>query len=468
MTVYHVPTVYLIVGFLYLLLPVVIWLTLEHRYSETARLWCWGGCLLAAGLILVGLRGNISPWMSYPLANAFAWSGTLLQARALRHALQKSWSPKILVFVVVVWLSVFEYYRLIEKNATWRFVWAMFFYVGVFGYIAYLARHIARSSGLRSGYWLAAVYALSALIIVARAVRVLLGWSNPDAVAEGIDSTLTIVSGLLLSVIGSFAFISIFLERATKLEIEATAQRVLQEENTRLAGQIAQLDRQRTLGAMSASFAHELSQPLTAILMDAQAIKMGTHAGDMSLADVRQLVEGIEANTTRTVNLVSRIRDFIRPTQQHYAPIDLSQVLADVAQLLAHDMAAEHVVLHQEIEAGECSVYGDRIQISQIILNVYRNAMQAMQGQRTKDIFVTLAREGHAVVLRIQDTGPGLTESIKLTVGQPFVTSKEDGLGLGLSISRAIAEMHGGRLTITNAVGGGALVELNLPEALQV
>jgi len=99
-------------------------------------------------------------------------------------------------------------------------------------------------------------------------------------------------------------------------------------------------------------------------------------------------------------------------------------------------------------------------------LNVYRNAMQAMQGQSDKNIFVTLAREGHAVALRIQDSGPGLTEAIKLTVGQSFVTSKEDGLGVGLSISRAIAEMHGGRLTITNAVGGGALVELNLPSSL--
>ena len=177
-------------------------------------------------------------------------------------------------------------------------------------------------------------------------------------------------------------------------------------------------------------------------------------------------MEGIEANTTRTVNLVTRIRDFIRPTQQHYAPIDLSQVLADVAQLLAHDMASEQVVFHQEIESGKFMVHGDRIQISQIILNVYRNAMQAMQGQGNKDIFVTLAREGRAVALRIQDSGPGLTEAIKLTVGQPFVTSKEDGLGVGLSISRAIAEMHGGRLTITNAVGGGALVELNLPSSL--
>jgi C4-dicarboxylate-specific signal transduction histidine kinase len=108
-------------------------------------------------------------------------------------------------------------------------------------------------------------------------------------------------------------------------------------------------------------------------------------------------------------------------------------------------------------------VHGDKVQLSQIVLNVYRNALQAMEAGEVRKIFVSLAHEDNRVVMRVHDSGPGLSDGIKNQVGQPFVTSKVDGLGVGLSISKTIAEMHSGSLTITNAVGGGALVELNLP-----
>ena len=110
-----------------------------------------------------------------------------------------------------------------------------------------------------------------------------------------------------------------------------------------------------------------------------------------------------------------------------------------------------------------CLVFGDRVQLSQIVLNVYRNAIQAMCNGTTKTIYVSLEELGDRVVLRVRDSGPGIAESLKDLVGQPFVTSKEDGLGVGLSISKTIAQMHGGSLHISNAKHGGAIVELNLP-----
>jgi C4-dicarboxylate-specific signal transduction histidine kinase len=266
-------------------------------------------------------------------------------------------------------------------------------------------------------------------------------------------------------VIGSFAFVSMFLERSAKREIEAVQQRVRQEENARLGTQIAHLDRQRALGAMSTSFAHELSQPLTAILMDAQTLKVGLQAGDMATHEVLTLIDSVEGHTTRTVQLVERIRDFIRPTKSFYALVDLKQLLRDVADLLAHDIRVQKVQITYDLEAVDCVVQGDRVQLSQILLNVYRNAMQAMLNQDKKHILVTMEQQERQVVLRIQDNGNGVIDAIKDKVGQAFVTTKEGGLGVGLSISRTIAELHGGSLTIANAVGSGALVELNLPRA---
>ena len=108
-------------------------------------------------------------------------------------------------------------------------------------------------------------------------------------------------------------------------------------------------------------------------------------------------------------------------------------------------------------------MHADQIQLSQLVLNVYRNAIQALVETDVRKISVSLEREDQRVVLHVHDNGTGLDDSVKDVVGQPFVTTKRDGLGVGLSISKTIAEMHRGSLTITNAVGGGALVELNLP-----
>lgn len=333
----------------------------------------------------------------------------------------------------------------------------------LFCYIAYLAWRIAKVYELKSGRWLFVVYALAAYMLFIRVCRVLLNVTEPDAVAHGLESVLTVISGLLISVVGSFTFVSMFLERAAKNENQATELRVRQEETRRLGEQIAQLERQRTLGVMSYSFAHELSQPLTAILMDTQTIRSRLASVPVNLNDISRSVDDVECSATHTADLIARIRNFISPSQGNYSVVDLKVLVRDVKFLLAHDIRTLKVSFEWDFDAADCTVHGDKVQLSQIVLNVYRNAMQAMATGEVRKIFVSLAHEDSRVVVRVHDSGPGLPDAMKDQVGQPFVTSKVDGLGVGLSISKNIAEMHGGSLTITNAVGGGALVELNLP-----
>jgi signal transduction histidine kinase len=460
---YHIPTAYLIIGLLYIFLPFVVWLVLRHQKSLTTLLWTLGGGLLAIGMLLIAVREIVPPWVSYPVANAFAWVGILMQAMALRSALQKTWRNELLVVLLLFWLLVFEYFRQVMQSSELRFAWAIMFFVGVFCYIAYLAWRIAKVYELKSGRWLSVVYALAAYMLFIRVCRVLLNVTEPDAVAHGWDSVLTVISGLLISVVGSFTFVSMFLERAAKNENQATELRVRQEETRRLGEQIAQLERQRTLGVMSYSFAHELSQPLTAILMDTQTIRSRLASVPVNLNDISRSVDDVERSAAHTADLIGRIRNFISPSQGNYSVVDLKVLVRDVKFLLAHDIRTLKVSFEWDFDASDCTVHGDKVQLSQIVLNVYRNAMQAMATGEVRKIFVSLAHEDSRVVMRVHDSGPGLPDDMKDQVGQPFVTSKVDGLGVGLSISKTIAEMHSGSLTITNAVGGGALVELNLP-----
>lgn len=465
MTAIHIPTVFLIIGLLYLVLPIVGWLVLADQASETAKLWCLGSGVLAAGLLLIGARGQVPAWMTYPLANALSWMGILMQALALRRALDRTWPWSSMALTVGVWLGVFEYFRWGVNNQDGRFAWATLFFVVVFSYIASLAWRISHEQSLKSGRWLSGVYALAALMLSVRMVRVLFNMAEPDAVAQGMDSVLTVAIGILISVLGTFTFVSMFLERATQRELRATERRVRQEESVRLGEQIAQLDRARTLGAMSYSLAHELSQPLTAILMDAHAIKSQRAANPQSSAWVQASIEAIEQNANRISVLIDRIRQFIRPSSGDFEWVDMKVLVKEVRGLLLHDIRQHHIVFTWTFDEEPCGVVGDKVQLSQIILNMYRNAVQALVEAAERRIEVALERQADRVVVRVRDTGPGVSESIKSQVGDAFVTDKPEGLGLGLAISKTIADKHSGQLTITNAVGGGALVELNLPAA---
>ncbi len=459
----HIPTVYLFLSFIYLLMPIAIWIALNNQRSKAVIWWCVGSELFAIGLLLVGLRPVIPTWVSYTVANGLTWFAACMQVVGLRFVLRQSISVKLIVFLVIAWLLVFEYFRLGLQNSHLRFGWALLIFVGIFAHIGYLARKISAIYELRNAQVLAWIYIGGALVLCIRIVRIAFGYTEPDATAQGVDSFLVVFSGVLVSVLGSFAFVGLFIESSAKREMAVIAERVRQDESVRLGEQIAQLERQRTLGAMSYSFAHELSQPLTAILMDTHSIKSSLQKDAVNIEEIVESVAEVERSANRTVQLVERIRNFIRPTQSLNELVDMKMLVRDVQLLLSHDIKIWAIQFEWDFDETECVVMGDKIQLSQIVLNVYRNAIQAMSTEKVRRITVSLEREPQSVVLRVRDSGPGLNEFLRDKVGHPFMTTKADGLGVGLSISKTIAEMHSGSLTITNALGGGALVELNLP-----
>jgi signal transduction histidine kinase len=444
-------------------MPIAVWLALSNQQSKTIAWWCVGGEILAIGLFMFGLRPYLPDWASYPLANTLTWIGVLMQVKALRLALKMNMQSKMIVMLVAFFLAVFEYHRLGLENPHLRFGWGLLIFFLIFSYMSYLAFMISRAHNLKSGRGLSVIYGIAAVVLFIRMLRLHFGFTEPDAVAHGVDSLLIVFSGFVAAAFGSFSFVGMFLEQTKFKELQAVEARARQEESARLANQISQLERQRTLGMMSYSFAHELSQPLTAILMDAHSAKTTLTSGDWNPKDLGQTIEEIECNANRTRVLIDRIRNFIRPSESDFEKVDLKALAQDVKFLLSHDVKKYEIQFEWEFEVEDCTVMGDKVQLSQILLNVYRNAIQAMVETESRHIFVSIGKQDDRVVLRVRDTGIGLAEAVKPTIGMPFVTTKADGLGVGLSISKSIAEKHNGRLTIANAIGGGVLVELNLP-----
>jgi signal transduction histidine kinase len=458
-----ISTAILLAGLLYMLMPSAVWLVMNKQRTPTVVYWCVGGFLFGAGAILIGMRQQVPPWMSFALANVLLVAGNVLQAQALRIELSKPFTLSQMVGLIAGHAFVYEFLRLAVEHSTWRFVWGAGVLTVSMAYIAYLAWRMEQRLDSQSARWMIGIHILGSAVMLFRLVRVAFGFTDPDAATVAVDTFLAAIALLLASVVGSFSFIGIFFERSVKRDILLAQEQVRQVENARLNAQIAHLDRQRSLGAMSASLSHELNQPLTAILLDTNMVQRGLQADNLSRTELLENIQAIEHNTQRASQIIERIRNFIRPEKSIRQRIDMNVLTREVHELMAAEFRSRHVHFSFVHDAQSVWVMGDPIQLSQVLLNVYRNALQAMAQMQARKIVVRTTVQNNRVEVVVQDTGHGFNTDVMAHVGEAFFTTKAEGLGVGLNISRTIAQQHGGQLLFANAPEGGAQVTLVLP-----
>jgi C4-dicarboxylate-specific signal transduction histidine kinase len=469
MLVFDTRTAFLIVGLLYLILPSFAWVVLAGQGSRPVSLWCGGGLLLGFAVILSGLTDRIPNWASLYLPTFLLLCSHLVRIQSLRLDLGIPWRMRwMLLGLMLVFLTLMFIDQGWQKHVL-RAQFNSCAGAAALFYLAMLAWRIGRGEQSPSAKWISVVYALVAAVFLFRVLSLEAADNDTNLLREGLSSQLLAVSALLSCVIGHFGYVGLALDRSRRREIKTTTQRVRDEERLRLGEQIAQLDRQRSLGELSASLGHELNQPLTAILTNAQVAQRGLKTGHFDATQHLEFLDKIVHNTQRASRIVERIRGFIRPSVSRSDTVHLHQVVLEVVGLVADEARSRQVNIVLPSRICQTKVKGDPIQLSQIILNVLRNAMEALMPVTQRVIHVSCDRVGERAILRIRDTGAGFSPETLAQAGTPFFTTKPAGLGLGLSISRSIATQHGGTLIFSNASadGGGAIIELNLPALSQ-
>lgn len=236
----------------------------------------------------------------------------------------------------------------------------------------------------------------------------------------------------------------------------------------RLRDELAHMTRVSTLGELAASLAHELNQPLTAILSNAQAAQRFLTGSNADLDEVSEILKDIVQDDNRASQVIQRMRALIKKEDIMFAPLDLPSLINDVLQLLHSDAVLHNVRVTLESDPGLPPVRGDKVQLQQVMLNLLLNAFDAMAhcpvGERA--VAVRAQREGtEKIKVAVCDHGPGLAGDKLEKIFHPFYTTKRTGLGMGLSISRSIAEAHGGRLWVENNSERGATFFFTLPAA---
>jgi signal transduction histidine kinase len=229
--------------------------------------------------------------------------------------------------------------------------------------------------------------------------------------------------------------------------------------------ELAHFSRVSTMGELAASLAHELNQPLAAILLNAQTARRRLDADPSGAAELREILDDIEADDTRAAEVIRRMRELLRKGDAERVRLDLNALVHEVIRLLGNDAVLRNVALSLEAGGEPLMVDGDRIQLQQVVLNLVLNAMEAAAegGAADRSVLVRTGRANGRVCVAVRDNGPGLRDGTAELVFEPFYTTKATGMGMGLAIVRSIVRAHDGTISAANVPTGGAAFELSLP-----
>ena len=255
--------------------------------------------------------------------------------------------------------------------------------------------------------------------------------------------------------------------RPTKFVVvcfDVTEQIVARAEALQHRDALAHVARVSSLGELTATLAHELNQPLAAILSNAQAAIRLLDRDQPDVQQTRAVLRDIVADNRRASAIIQRLRNMMRRDTAERERVDLCQLVREVREIMRSGLVTRGITVVPDFAADVPAVVADRIQIQQVVVNLVTNAMQAMDG--LTDARLTLGVRGRDdgwQIVWVADTGPGIWVSVIDTMFEPFTSSRAGGLGMGLSISRSIVEAHGGRIWAENRSEGGAIVSFRLP-----
>ncbi len=247
---------------------------------------------------------------------------------------------------------------------------------------------------------------------------------------------------------------------------DVTHHKELMDETSRQQAELAHISRVSALNELTASIAHELNQPLAAILCNAQAAQRFMGANPPNLDEVGGAIADIISDERRADQVIKRLRKLLKRGEAEREMLDLNDLVCEVLAILANEATNSNVIMELIAAKDMPSILGDRIQLEQVILNLVTNAIDALRdSEEDRRVSLSTSHSDSTVTIRVRDRGPGLPTSIEEDIFKPFVTTKEKGLGIGLSLCKTIAESHGGFIEGKNNEGGGACFTLALPIA---
>jgi PAS domain S-box-containing protein len=231
--------------------------------------------------------------------------------------------------------------------------------------------------------------------------------------------------------------------------------------------ELARVTRFAAMGELTASIAHEINQPLAAVVNNGSASLRWLAMQPPDLDEAREAVNGAIREANRASDVIARVRTLLKKTPPEMGLLEVNQVIREVLALTANELLRGGVAVQTELAADVPAVLGDRVQLQQVVLHLVMNGIDAMSKvtDRPRVLLVKSSKHPEGVLIQVQDSGTGIDPKQADRIFEPFFTTKPQGIGMGLSISRSIVEAQGGRLWATSGSPHGTVFQLILPKA---
>jgi signal transduction histidine kinase len=485
----NVQTIFWLDAFLYLMLHVAIWYGLARFRSPVVVLWSVSGIFSALGLCVLGSRD----WLS---TDVMVGAGLFLMAvgnwgrqtalRSLNGPASRSWLWKSGVLNLGFLTLCYSLHFSGFPESTIMLVFYAFYTFNCLEYF-FAGKRIALThdkKGANSVKWAGLILSISLGI---KTLAMLADVGATDLYEASWDHAVVFVGQFTAMVMLCVGFMQIFVDQDHRSQMATEQQLAREQERASMALQHSQdlsvllnereeIIRQLTLsnksagmGALVASFAHELNQPLTANLLHAELLQAQLMAAvqgvkQPDLKTLHDVAEAMVSDTQRAADIIRKLRNLFRMSKGEYTHLSLESLVSDVLELVRSKLNEADIMLTAEFDKN-LLVNGDLTQLQQVVLNLLNNAIDAMVEGRTRYPHLRLSAKAvdQYIDLQVQDNGKGVDPSRMEDVFSLFKTSKSEGMGVGLWLSRSIVETHGGRLTFESEPGHRTVFTLRLP-----
>jgi PAS domain S-box-containing protein len=257
--------------------------------------------------------------------------------------------------------------------------------------------------------------------------------------------------------------------RAIGVVQDITDRKTAEEDAHRLKNELMHMTRISTVGELTTTLAHELNQPLTAILSNAQAAQRMLAHRNPEMSEILEILSDIVHEDRRANDIIHKCRGLLKRSEFNFEHVNINQVIKEIIPLIKSDLLIKDFSLQLDLDEHILPARGERIQIQQVILNLIANGMDAMNEVKSKKLRIrTEQTDASNMRISVEDSGTGIDESHTEDLFTPFYTTKKDGMGMGLPISRSIIDAHGGKLWAKNNTGHGAIFFFTIPVATDI
>ena len=471
----------------YLVMHAVIWFALSEQRNAQVRLWCLSGLLSGIAVVPLAMRGVVSEWAFIYIGQIPMVLGNAGRCLALRMFFgnvsgQAKWFYGLTSFIFLVTMigafenGVSEYYLQVYYFAFYSVILIDYFLLGYWlkGEKQSLGADLLMAGGI--GF---------SVTLGIRAIGIAVDPGSLDIYANTPDQAIMVMGQMLCIPLTNIGFLRIFLERRetdrlqTERELAAaeTRQTLLgkhQQELQHLLQEREEIIRQLTLsnktaamGALVASLAHELNQPLCSIRLNTQLVERIISEDSVETnrdEEVKRLVVDLNRDNRRAADIIVKLRKLFEDRSGAMVSLDMNDLVRDCAALVHSHAQAKQVELVCHLE-DSCPVVGDQTQLQQVVLNVLNNAIEAAaeSSQAPGRVEVQSVCTDTEVILKVSDNGPGISDEMRQSVFELFKTSKAEGMGVGLWLSKTVVNAHLGDIYFESKVGGGTCFEVRLP-----